>query len=342
MQPIATVVIGYGYSGRSFHCPLIRLVPSLNLVGVCSRDPETQKRIEAEQRCKVYRTFESVLSDPEIKLVILATPSYIHAEQAVAALKAGKHVVTDKALCLDLGQWQAMEDARVASGKVLSTFHNRRWDGDFITLRKLISTGVLGRVNWVEMNWQRFGPNKNWRKQRALGGGKLYDLGAHLIDQMLLLYPQKLETVYAAIRRDWPDADVESHSTLTLRFVDGSTGIMDTGSMTRRPKARMYVIGSEATFMKFGTDPQETALVAGDIDSAREDDTLYGRMLTDDGEVVVPTIAGRWRTYYEELALAIINETEPPVTMGQMKRVIGVLEAAFESEKQGQAIKVDL
>lgn len=342
MQPIATVVVGYGYSGRSFHCPLIRLTPGLQLAGICSRDPETRQRAEAEQKVRSYPSLEEVLSDPSVQLVVLATPTYVHAEQAVLALNAGKHVVTDKALCLNLAQWQQMENARIASGKVLSTFHNRRWDGDFLTLKKLISSCTLGRVNWVEMNWQRFGPNKNWRKQRALGGGKLYDLGVHVIDQLLLLYPQKLQTVYAAIRRDWPDADVESHSTLTLRFIDGSTGIIDTGSMTRRPKARMYVIGSEATFLKFGTDPQETALVAGDIDSAKEEDTLYGRMLSDDGESVVPTLPGRWRNYYEELATAIQKGTEPPVTMAQMKRVIGVLEAAFESERQGQAIRVDL
>ena len=137
-------VIGYGFAGRSFHSYLVSITPGLKLHGVASRSPETRKRIESERGCKAYTTFEEVLADPEVDLVVLATPNATHCNLAVKASEAGKHVVTDKVAALNLAEFDSMAAAAQKSGKLLSVFQNRRWDGDFLTLKQLIAEGKLG------------------------------------------------------------------------------------------------------------------------------------------------------------------------------------------------------
>ncbi|HOF89417.1 MAG TPA: Gfo/Idh/MocA family oxidoreductase, partial [Armatimonadota bacterium] len=192
MREPRAVVIGYGFAGRSFHSYLIGITPGLRLHGVASRDAATRARIVAERSCRAYASFDAVLDDPEVDLVVLATPNSTHCALAIQALHAGKHVVTDKVMCLTLDECDRMIAAAAESGKLLSVFQNRRWDGDFLTLKSLIADGRLGEPRWIEMAWQGFGAWGGWRGQAAMGGGKLYDLGAHLIDQLVLLFPQPI------------------------------------------------------------------------------------------------------------------------------------------------------
>ena len=159
-------IIGYGFAGRAFHSYLIGLEPRLHLAGIASRNPETRDRIKAEVGCPTYHSFEEVIADPAIDLVIVASPNYAHAEQTITALNAGKHVVTDKVMALNLADCDAMIAAANQNQKLLTVFQNRRWDGDFLTLQSLMAqgeNGPLGTVKWVEMAWQGLGNWGGWR-----------------------------------------------------------------------------------------------------------------------------------------------------------------------------------
>ncbi len=338
MKRWKTAIAGYGQSGRIFHAPLIQRTPGLELVGFASRDAQTRARIEQETQLKAYDGIDAVLADPQVELVVLATPHDTHAPMAVAALQADKHVVTDKVMCLNLAEYEQMRQAAEQSEKLLTVYHNRRWDGDFLTVRKLLTEGRIGELRWLELNWSKYGMWRSWRGSRARGGGRVYDLGAHLIDQALLLIDQPVVRVQAEIQRDWPDADVESQAMITLVFEGSGRAIIDVGCLTRYHKPRFHVVGTEATFVKFGLDPQEAALKAGDLDSAREPESEYGRLITAEDEQIIPTEAGRWLSFYENVAATLNGEAQSAVTLDQMRRLIAVIEAAFESERMGQPI----
>ena len=334
-----TVVIGYGMAGEKFHCYLIDLSPGLTLHGASSRNAETRNRIVAERGIKAYDGLAAVLADPDVDLVVLATPNATHAELAVQALDAGKHVVTDKIMCLNLAECDRMIAAAERSGKLLNVFQNRRWDGDYLTVHKLMAEGHLGEVRWLEAAWQRDGPPRSWRGQADMGGGWLYDLGAHLIDQILLLMPQPVTSVYCRMHHDFPAHDVASHTMVVIGFENGATAVCDLGSMAYIGKPRFQIYGTEATFIKYGLDPQENAMKAGDIDAAEEPEALYGRLNNGESEQVIPTVAGRWRNYYENIADVLNNNAEPAVKLSEARRVIAVVDAAKQSAESSQVVQ---
>ncbi len=332
-------MVGYGNAGRLFHSYLIRLCEGLELAGVASRNPETRERIVRERGVRAYEGLVEVLADASVDLVVLATPHDTHADYAVRVLEAGKHAITDKVICLGMAEFERMKAAQERSGKMLTVFHNRRWDGDWLTLLQLRDDGRLGDLRWVEMAWNRHGPWRGWRGSREKGGGRLYDLGAHLLDQILLLFRQPVVGVMSSIQREWPGFDVESQSMLTLHFEDGAVGVVDTGCLTRWQKPRFHAAGTKGTFVKFGVDAQEEAMKAGDIDAAHEPEALFGRLLDDAVEHVIPTIPGRWRGFYENVVATLNGEAAPAVTLEQMRRLVSVYDAAWESERTGQMVR---
>lgn len=343
MSEPRAVVIGYGFAGRCFHSYLIRITPGMRLHGVASRDPQTREKIVAERGCRAYSSFEEVLEDPEVDLVVLATPNALHAEQAIAALQAGKHVVSDKVMCLTLADCDRMIAAAERSGKLLTVFQNRRWDGDYLTVRQLMAQGDLGEVRSIEVAWQGFGAWRGidgWRGQAAMGGGKLYDLGAHLVDQLCLIFPQRIERVYAKLNYDLPETDTESQALVVIEFAGGATGVVDTSSLAAIKKPRWYVCGTGGTFRKYGLDAQEAAMIAGDIDAAVEQPETYGILSDGKAETAVPTLPGRWRSYYENIRDVLVDGAEPAVKLSELRRQIAVLEAAFRSAREKRVIEL--
>jgi scyllo-inositol 2-dehydrogenase (NADP+) len=340
--PVRTAVIGYGFAGRSFHSYLIGLTPGLSLHGIASRNPETREKIVAERGCRAYESFEQVIADSDVDLVVLATPSSAHCEQAVAALDAGKHVVTDKVMALTLAECDRMLQAAKRNNRLLTVFQNRRWDGDFLTVQDLMAAGEegnLGTVRWIEMAWQGFGAWGGWRGKAEMGGGRFYDLGAHLIDQMLVLFPQPVEHVYCRLHRDYPHTDIDSEALLVIGFEGGATGVCDLSGMSAISKPRFTVHGSKATLVKYGLDPQEAAMKAGDIDAAVEDPANFATLKAPGVEWRVPTLPGRWRSYYEIVAAALASGTAPEVKPHEMRRVMAVIDAAFESARTGKTVR---
>ena len=210
-DPVVAAVVGYGYAGRCFHSYLVRLAePGLSLKGVVSSRAEAREAIAAAG-LRAWERFEEVLADDEVELVVLATPNDLHAPQAIAALEAGKHVVTDKPMSLDGAEADAMIAASRRSGRLLSVFQNRRWDGDY-----LLAEGALGDLVYAQLAWGQYGAPRSWRGRAASGGGKFVDLGAHMIDQALQLAPGPLRRVYAR----FSDAGLADEE--IVRWVTGS------------------------------------------------------------------------------------------------------------------------
>ncbi|MEM7126743.1 MAG: Gfo/Idh/MocA family oxidoreductase [Chloroflexota bacterium] len=341
-QPLRTVVVGYGKATRFYHAPITASTSGLALHGIATNSPEKQHEIESTYKCKSYLGLEAVLVDPEVDLVVLSTPNSTHAPMAVAALNAGKNVITEKVMCLSLAECDEMIGAAELSGKLLSVFQNRRWDGDFLTVRRLLNEGQLGTVRWIEMAWQRWDSPTGWRAEAQMGGGRFYDLGAHLLDQLLLLFPQDVQSVFCKKHYDFPNLDVESHALIVVNFVDGATGVIDLGSMAAIGKPRFHLFGDKATFAKHGLDPQDDAARAGDIDAATvEDEANFGQLFDGKHQITIPTIQGRWRSYYENIVDVLQNGAESAVKLHEARRVIGVLEAAMRSAREGRSISVN-
>ncbi|MEM7034872.1 MAG: Gfo/Idh/MocA family oxidoreductase [Chloroflexota bacterium] len=335
-----TVVIGYGMAGRSFHVYLVNLADGLSLYGVASRNPETRAQIRQEQDCIAFESFDQVLADPNVDLIVLATPNSTHADLAVRALDAGKHVVTDKIMCLNLTECDRMIAAAERSGKLLTVFQNRRWDGDYLTVKSLMDEGKLGDVRWLEMAWQRFAPPRGWRQQAGMGGGWFYDLGAHLFDQLLQLMPYTVTSVYYRRHFDMPGFDIPSHNMIVVGFENGTTGVCDLTGQAAIHKPRFHVLGTKGAFIKYGLDPQEVAMKAGDIDAAVESEAEYGRFSDGETEMPIPTIAGRWRSYYEHIADVLTHGAEPIVKLSEARRVMALVDAAQQSAEIGQVVEV--
>lgn len=339
-SPVRVAIVGYGFAGKSFHAYLVGLVPEMVLRGIVSRNPETREKIIAEKGCIAYETPEEAFADPEVDLVILATPSSTHCELTMAAANAGKHVVTDKIMCLSRAECDSMLEAAERNKVLLTVFQNRRLDGDFLTVKHAIDSENLGEVRWIEMAWQGMGAWGGWRGQAEMGGGRFFDLGAHLLDQMLQLFPEPVETVYCRMHHDYAERDIESEALLILTFAGGKTGVIDTSGMIAISKPRFLVKGAHATLAKYGLDPQEKAMIAGDIDSAVEDPMNDAAVKGKDYELRVPTTPGRWRTYYENIADVLINGAEPLVKPDEMRRAMSVFDAALESARTGRVVNL--
>lgn len=338
------VVIGYGFAGRCFHAYLIGLTPDLHLHGIAARRPEIRDQARHELGVATYERFEDVLADPLVDLVVLATPNDLHAPQAIAAMEAGKHVVTDKPMCLNLSEADDMLAAARRTGRLLTVFQNRRWDGDYLTVRLALEQGLLGDPCTIEMAWGQYGPPRGWRGTHQHGGGKLLDLGAHMIDQALQLILAPLERVYARLYHDAWDTDVEDHAHCILTFANGVDVHVITSSLTRRPRPRWYIVGTLGTLVKEGLDPQERAMIAGDIDAAREDPARYPRLWTQvagqSAETVLEPVGGRWRSFYENVAATLLGRDELAVRPDSVRAVVAVLDAARESAAAGTAVSL--
>ena len=187
MEKPNVVVIGYGFAGRCFHAYLVGLASGLNLYGISTSRSEARDEIQRDLGVKTFRHFDEVLADPAVDLVVLATPNDLHAPHAIQALAAGKHVVTDKPMCLSIAEADQMIAASQAHDRLLSVFQNRRWDGDFLAVKNALAQGLLGDPFLLEMFWGQYGPPRGWRSIARHGGGKFFDLGAHLVDQALQL-----------------------------------------------------------------------------------------------------------------------------------------------------------
>lgn len=343
---INVAVVGYGYAGRCFHSYLISLADGLNLYAVSTRNADRQEAALKEYGVKVYPAIEDLLEDNSVGLVVIATPHDTHAKLCIKAMQAGKHVVTDKVMCMNVAESNAMIAASKQNKVMLSVFQNRRWDWDFSTVKKVLTDRVIGEPYYFETSVMRFDRPTGWRAEKARGGGILYDWGAHLIDQMLQLVAEKVDRVFCEVQyRGWGN-EIGSHAKLLTHFRNEVLFQIEIGNLAAGPKPRWYVLGEVGALVKFGMDPQEGAMAKGNIDAAEENPEDRARIYTKaDGAsrgTPIDSIRTSWKAYYQNISDVLNNGAELAVKPEEVKRVIQVLDAAVLSAETGKVVATDI
>ncbi len=338
---IGVAVVGYGLAGRSFHSPLVRRQPGLKLVGIVARDPVVRAEATATWGPDVagHASLDHALDDPRVELVVIATPHDTHADLAVRVLEAGKDCVVDKVMALTTAEADRMIAARDRSGRMLSVFHNRRWDWDYATVRRIMAMGLVGRARIIESAVCRHAAPRSWRGQAAAAGSILHDWGAHLVDQALLLGLGPCRGLRAWILEGpWKGIDSGGHGRIVMDF-DQTLVQIETSRITRIERPRWWIVGDGGGFVKNGVDPQEEALRSGNLDSARELDEHIGRVTVEQpggSRRTYPIDSERpsWDAYYENIALYLQGKAPLAVTAEQAREVVRVLEAADRSAQE--------
>jgi scyllo-inositol 2-dehydrogenase (NADP+) len=338
---IRTGLIGYGLGGMAFHAPLIDAVPELELAAIVTS--RAGPVLERYPQVQVVPDVATLLADPDIRLIVVSTPNDTHFPLAKAALEAGKHVVIDKPFANTVAEAEALIRLAEARGTLLSVFHNRRWDGDFLTLRTLRDQGKLGEITLYEARWDRFRPGlrDSWHETAGPGGGNLIDLGPHLVDQALTLFGRP-ETVTADIIAQREGSLVDDYFELTLHY-GRMRAILSSASIVPAPRPRFAVHGTQASFVKYGIDPQEAQLRAGaradDPDHGVEEPAQYGVLVSSDGsKQPVPSERGDYRRFYSGIAQAIEAKASLPVPPADALAGLRIIELARQSAAEGRSL----
>ncbi len=342
-QNINVALVGYGLAGSAFHAPVIEEVEGLTLsTVVSSRKNEISSRYP---NVKVLADVDAVLKDDQIDLVVIATPTDTHYALAKAALMADKHVVVDKPFVITKEEAIELKEIAQLKGKKLSVYQNRRFDGDFMTVRTLLDNNALGEIYTFESHFDRFRPHvdlQKWREQDKLGSGVLYDLGAHLIDQAMVLFG-KPHWIIADVAKTRKGAKVDDYFHIVLGYNDLRV-ILHSASIVKASMPRFTVHGDKGSFVKYGLDPQEERLKQGEKPSGAlgiEKSTQYGIKTDIDGkEQKVPTIAGDYRIYYNQIANAILTNSPLPVTPEEAVGLIEMIEICIKSSEIGEKLYV--
>jgi len=331
-SPLNVALVGYGYVGKTFHAPLIAATPGLALRAVVSSDPA---KVAADfPDARVVADLAEALADPAIDLVVIATPNALHAPQAIAALEAGKHVVVDKPFALSAAEARTMADAANVAGKLLTVFHNRRWDSDFLTVKRLIQDGTLGEVVQYESHFDRFRPivRDRWRERAGPGAGAWMDLGPHLLDQALVLFGEPL-AIAADIGTQRPGAGADDYFHVVLRYPTLRV-ILHGSLLTAASDLRLAVHGTGGSFVKHGLDPQEAQLKAGMVPGAPGwgRDSRHGVLTTVENDAQVhadvPPEPADYRAFYAGVREAILHGAPSPVPIEEALRVMEFLALA--------------
>ena len=336
-SPLNVALIGYGFASKTFHAPLLVNVPGLRLSHIVSSD--SAKVHKDDKGIAVLAKPEDAFALPEIDVIVIATPNITHFDLAHKALSAGKHVVVDKPFTNTVAEATKLIKLARSRGKVLSVFQSRRWDGDFLTLRKILADGPLGKVAVFESHYDRYRPEprQRWREQAVPGGGIWFDLGPHLVDQALQLFGPP-ESIYADLEIQRPLGLAVDYFHVVLRY-GKSRAILHGASLVVADTPRFTVHGALGSFTKFGMDTQEDSLKRGGIPGSPGwgSDPKMGTLITkkDDGFETrqVPNLPGNYLGYYEGLRDAIVGGAPNPVSAEDGLEVINVIETAVKSSE---------
>ena len=341
-RTINTGLIGFGFSAQTFHLPFLIQEYGFNVTSVSSSKPEQVK--EKLPQAQIYSSAKTLITESDVELVIITAPNDVHYELAKLALEHNKHVVVEKPFVTTSEQGKNLIELADKQQKVLTVYHNRRWDGDFLTVKKLIAEQSLGEIKYFESHFDRFRPivRNRWREQASEGGGILFDLGPHLIDQCLALFgwPQRL-TAFCEITR--PNSKNIDYFNIILHYPN-MLASLQASLHCAGPNLRFKVQGDIANYEKYGLDPQEDRLKAGvtptNPEWAAEQTTDYGKIFDGESAKALETELGGYQVYFKQLHLAITENEKPPVDAKEALKVIKLIELALQSSQQQQTIKI--
>jgi scyllo-inositol 2-dehydrogenase (NADP+) len=336
---VRVALVGFGLAGAVFHAPLLEATPGLRLAAIITADPARSAAARERHPGATILPHTDRLwdqaDDLQIEAVILATPHRTHLPLGLEALQAGLHLVVDKPLAPSAAEGQRLLDEAHRRGRVATVFQNRRWDADFLTLRRLLDDGALGTVHRFESRFERWrtAPKPGWRQEPGPdhAGGVLFDLGAHLVDQALLLFGP-VRHVHAELDRRRPGSRVDDDAFLALTHHEGTRSHLWMNVIAAHPGPRFRVLGARATWVKPGLDVQEAQLRAGlapgDPTFAIEPPDQWGRLHTGEGDQATPSLPGDYASFYRRFVTALRAGGPPPVPPEDAVAGLQVMEAA--------------
>ena len=342
-------VVGYGVAGEFFHAPLIAVTPGLRLAAVVTGNPERGRKAAREHPgVRVVASSEELWAQAsELDLVVIASPNRTHVPLARAAIDRGLAVVVDKPLAPSAAEGRELVDAARHHGVLLTVYQNRRWDGDFLTLRRLVGEGALGDVVRFESRFDRWRPvpREGWRERGSPdeAGGLLYDLGSHLIDQALLLFGP-VRDVYAELDRRRPGVEVDDDAFVSLTHASGVRSHLHASVLAAEPGPRFRALGNRGAYVKHGLDVQEAALRAGarpgQAGWGEEPRERWGYLADGTAATSVRTEPGAYQHFYAAVAAALADGSPPPVDPLDAVAGLHVIEAAQRSARERRVVAI--
>ena len=353
MGPVRVGLVGYGLAGSTFHAPFIEAVAGLELAAIVTSDPERRRRAAAAHPGATLLAHADelwgVATLLDLELAVVAAPNRAHVPLALAAMEAGLDVVVDKPLAPTAEEGRRLVAEAARQGRRLTVFHNRRWDGDFLTVRRLVADGRLGDVWRFESRFERWRPERTadvWRElaDPAEGGGILLDLGSHLVDQAVVLLGRP-RSVYAEVARRRPGAEVDDDVFLAVEHDGGALSHLWASSVVARPGPRFRTLGSQAGYEVWGMDVQEEALHRGERPGDGEwgvaPSTRWGTLGVGDEVQPVATEGGDYGLFYAGVVGWLRHGAPPPVDPLDAVVVLDVIEAARASATTGGVVNLD-
>jgi predicted dehydrogenase len=343
----------FGMSGQVFHAPLITDTEGLLLKGAVQR-PGKDRKVSLHDHypeAQAYESYALLLADPDIDVVVVNTPQELHYEQALLALEAGKHVVVEKPATLTYQQITHLYEVVDRVGRSVIVFQNRRWDADFLTLKQVVSSGVLGHVVQYESTfnrWRNYLEVGSWKEVPNEGSGLLYNLGSHLIDQVVHLFGAPA-TVFGIVKAERKGSQVVDAFQVVLQYADGLTANLRSSYLVAEPVPKFAVHGDLGSFVKYGLDVQEGHLKAGLVPSTQpnwghEEEanwaTLYTEKSVSPVRVAIPSIAGSYQSFYQGLRDHLADGAPAPVDAFAPAMTIKIIEAVMESSATGRVVWV--
>jgi scyllo-inositol 2-dehydrogenase (NADP+) len=345
---IITAIASYGMSGQVFHGPLLKVNSNFEVAAVLERSKNLSRKLFPE--ASVVRSYEELLALPEVELVIVNTPDEYHYDMTRQALLAGKHVVVEKPATPLRSMAEDMFELARQQQLLLTVFQNRRLDGDFLTVKKVLARGVLGKIAEFESHYDRFRnwiDHSTWKENEGEYSGVLYNLGSHMVDQVYCLFGMPL-AVTAHLRILRPGGKAVDYYDIRLDYKDFAA-ILKSSYLVKEPGPRYSIHGTAGSFHKWGIDPQEELLKSGMLpegDSWGADPKEYwGRQVyEEDGQnydQYVRTQQGDYNLYYNNIYEVLRNGAEPMVKPNEVLNVLQILEACIESNRKRQTIILD-
>lgn len=346
-NPIKTAICSFGMSGYVFHAPFIDLHPGFHLFGVWERTKNLA--VKKYPNIKTFRKLEEILADDSIELVVVNTPSVTHYEYSKLVLDAGKHLVVEKPFTATTAEADDLIQRAKAKNLIISVFQNRRWDSDFLTVKKVLTEKRLGDIMDAEIHYDRYDPGLSYKAHKEVptpAVGNIYDLGPHIIDQAIQLFG-KPNAVFADLDTKRPNSQVEDYTDLRL-YYDNHRVTIKSSYYVKEELPAFIMHGTKGSFLKSRADVQEKQLLADMLPNSEgygvEPDSERGLIHTEENGAVIkehiPTLSGNYLEYYDGIHDAIRNGGKIPVSGEEGRDIIKIIEAARQSDKERRVINL--
>jgi len=344
---INTAIIGFGLSGKVFHAPFLHCHSGFNMLKVLERNHQYSKEIYPY--VEVVKDYQEAINDPNIDLIVICTPNIYHYKLVKEALYAGKHVVIEKPITTTSKEAEDLIEITEKVNKQLFVYHNRRWDGDFMSIENLILNNTLGNIVYYESHFDRYVPKistkRSWKNTKLPANGVLFDLGSHLIHQAITLFglPQ---TISATISTNRKGSNVDDYFELIMQYPT-LTAVLKSDMLVKDHNLRYVVKGEKGTYTQYGIDPQEAVLNSGIMPEGenwcRADEDNYGKLqlLRKNKTSKLKTIPGSYMSFYNNVYDVLAGKQSLIIEPSEGFDVIRICEAAIESNSQQKTIKFE-